>query len=109
MKKLTFWGKLCSAALLIVGLNSVVAATESSTLTFRGEVAEPSCYSDLSSISCYNQSTHQFDTQAISFNFSEITSLDGIAKNIPTNFSQINSLAFNRLDRNEVMISFNYN
>ncbi|OUS50705.1 hypothetical protein BM607_015845 [Shewanella sp. SACH] len=88
---------------------NVRAETEFRTLSFLGEIAEPSCYSDLSTISCYDQNLNQFISQAIIPQVFVNTIHSDKKLVISTEFKQLNNLVFSRKNEGEVIISLNYN
>lgn len=85
------------------------AESEFHTLIFKGEIAEPSCYSDFSTISCYDQSLNKFTTETIQSDIRHQSISSNQVLFLRTEFKQINNLTLNRLEQNERILSINYN
>ncbi|WP_198781464.1 hypothetical protein [Shewanella putrefaciens] len=97
-------------AILSVSLSFGSAAkSEFNTLTFQGEIAEPGCYSNFSSISCYDQNLHQFTTLAIQTRLLTTTMSVGDRSAILTDFEQINYSTLDKVEEGQVLLSLNYN
>ncbi|MGE6433820.1 hypothetical protein [Shewanella baltica] len=100
---------------IVVMLNAIVStsfnavAEKFNTLYFQGEVAEPSCYFDLSAVSCFDPLTRQFSTQDIQTKILTKSMLSGDILTVPTKFKQINVLLVKQLEGNELLVSLNYN
>ncbi|WP_217557701.1 hypothetical protein [Vibrio metschnikovii] len=88
---------------------NVKAEAEFSTLSFQGEIAEPSCYYDLSTISCYDQNLNEFISQTIMPQLFKNTMKSENKIIISTKFKQINNLFFSREKDGGVTLSLNYN
>ena len=108
MLKVSLFGVTTVMLSAVISCN-VIAKTEFRTLSFQGEIAEPSCYSDLSTISCYDQNFNQFISQTITPQvYANSIDSDKILV-ISTQFKQINNLVFSRKNENEVILALHYN
>ena len=108
MLKVSLFGVTTVMLSAVISCN-VIAKTEFRTLSFQGEIAEPSCYSDLSTISCYDQNLNQFISQTITPQvYENYIDSDKILV-ISTQFKQINNLVFSRKNENEVILALHYN
>lgn len=108
MLKVSLFGVTTVMLSAVISCN-VIAKTEFRTLSFQGEIAEPSCYSDLSTISCYDQNFNQFLTQVIQPKILPNAMYSGEKRVLLTQFKKINNLVFSRKNENEVILVLHYN
>ncbi len=108
MLKVSLFGVTTVMLSAVISCN-VIAKTEFRTLSFQGEIAEPSCYSDLSTISCYNQKSEKFISQDIHVEVLLSDMLNHDNKVFASKLGQINKLVIYRLDSNTSILSIIYN
>ncbi|ACK48561.1 hypothetical protein [Shewanella baltica] len=108
MMKITFLDIAIIMASTFLSFNAV-AQNKPNTISFYGMLAEPSCYSDLSTVSCYDTDSNELTVQeilpVIVFNIMFI----GQIYAVPTEFKQVNSIDFTRTHETEIILSLNYN
>lgn len=108
MLKVSLFGVTTVMLSAVISCN-VIAKTEFRTLSFQGEIAEPSCYSDLSTISCYDQKSEKFISQDIHLETLLSDMLNSDNKVFASKLEQINKLIIYRVDSNTSILSITYN
>lgn len=108
MLKVSLFGVTTVMLSAVISCN-VIAKTGFSTLSFQGEIAEASCYFDLSTISCYDQNFNQFRTKVIQPKILLNAMHSGEKLVLSTKFKQVNNLILSQKNETEAILSLHYN